>query len=133
MRVRNYEKKELIVFLIIISFIIEFIFFISLIIIKEDKYLKISSVVVKDNIVLIMVNKKERKVLYDNKVLFCNDKKIKYKILEDRGVVLKKKYYEILIEFKFPKKKKTNDLLELVIKKERIRLIEIFKTIMEGG
>lgn len=133
MRVRNYEKKELIVFLIIISFIIEFIFFISLIIIKEDKYLKISSVVVKDNIVLVMVNKKERKVLYDNKVLFCNDKKIKYKILEDRGVVLKKKYYEILIEFKFPKKKKTNDLLELVIKKERIRLIEIFKTIMEGG
>lgn len=133
MRVRNYEKKELIVFLIIISFIIEFIFFISLIIIKEDKYLKISSVVVKDNIVLVMVNKKERKVLYDNKVLFCNDKKIKYKILEDRGVVLKKKYYEILIEFKFPKKKKTNDLLELIIKKERIRLIEIFKTIMEGG
>ena len=132
MKVRNYEKTGIIHFLIVLIITLEILFIIFLITLKENKYLKISSIVVKDNIVLVMVNKEERKLLYNNKKLYYEDQQIKYKILEDKGIVLKKKYYEILIKFKFPKHKKTNDILELVIKKERIRLIEIFKTIMEG-
>ena len=134
MKVRNYEKKEFIIFLSILIFIIEIIFFIVLFNTKDNKYIKVSSIVIKDNLVLVVVSKNTRKTIYSNKVLYLNDSLKKYKIVEDRGVVLKKNnknYYELVLEVDF-KNKKVNDILELVIKYKKFRLIEIFKLIWEG-
>ena len=134
MKVRNYEKKEFIIFLSILVFIIEIIFFIVLFNTKDNKYIKVSSIVIKDNLVLVVVSKNTRKTIYSNKVLYLNDSLKKYKIVEDRGVVLKKNnknYYELVLEVDF-KNKKVNDILELVIKYKKFRLIEIFKLIWEG-
>lgn len=134
MKVRNYEKKEFIIFLSILIFIIEIIFFIVLFNTKDNKYIKVSSIVIKDNLVLVVVSKNTRKTIYSNKVLYLNDSLKKYKIVEDRGVVLKKNnknYYELVLKVNF-KNKKVNDILELVIKYKKFRLIEIFKLIWEG-
>ena len=134
MKVRNYEKKDFIIFLSILIFIVLIIFFIVLFNTKENKYIKVSSIVIKDNLVLVVVSKNTRKTIYSNKVLYLNDSLKKYKIVEDRGVVLKKNnknYYELVLEVDF-KNKKVNDILELVIKYKKFRLIEIFKLIWEG-
>lgn len=134
MKARNYEKKEFVIFLSILIFIIEIIFFIVLFNTKDNKYIKVSSIVIKDNLVLVVVSKNTRKTIYSNKVLYLNDSLKKYKIVEDRGVVLKKNnknYYELVLEVDF-KNKKVNDILELVIKYKKFRLIEIFKLIWEG-
>ena len=136
MKVRNYEKKELVIFLMILLLLSELLVIVILSTIKMDKYFKTTGVVVKDNLVLVVVDKKERKIIYSNKVLFFNNCKRKYEIVEDRGIVMKKNktsYYQLLLKFKFKDKKiKTNDVLDIVFIKEKIRLIEIFKIIWEG-
>lgn len=132
MKTRNYEKKELINFLILLVLISEIIFVFLLFKVKEDKYIKINSIVIKDNLVLVVVDKNNRKVIYSNEVLYLDDKLKDYKIREDRGLVIDKKYYQILLELE-TENKKTNDVLELVIKSKKFRLIEMFKIIWEGG
>lgn len=135
MRVRNYERKELITFFIVLLVLIEIIVVISLCTIKIDKLFKINGVVVKDNLVLIVVSSSEREIIYSNKVLFFNNRKYKFEIVEDRGVVMKKrnnKYYQLLLKFPF-NDKSANDILEIVFIREKMRLIEMFKIIWEGG
>ena len=135
MRVRNYEKNILIYLFILFLTVIEVLFFFYLYNKKMYIYESLNGVVVKDNLVLLIVSEENNKILNKNKYMFINGEKIKYKIYEDRGYVIKnkkEKYKEILLEFKFDKKYKTNDSLQLVLKKEKIRIIEIFKIIWEG-
>jgi len=136
LKLKNYEKKYLAVFLSVIFIIFELITLLLLNIIKIYKYHIISSVVIKKDLALVVVSKTERKMLYDNSKFYLNANLVKYEIIEDRGVVLKKdkdSYYEILIKVKFDKNYKANDNITFSCKKEKIRLIEIFKSIWEGG
>ena len=136
MKVRNYEKKNLVMFFMILLLIVEGLVIIILSTIKVEKYTKISGVVIKDNLVLLVVDKDERGIIYSNKVLFFDNHKFKYKIIEDRGIVLKKNrknYYQLVLSFNFKNKYKANDIVEIVLVKEKMRLIEIFKIIWEGG
>lgn len=135
MKIRNYERKELITVFIVLLLLTEIIVVISLTTIKINNYFKVNGVVVKDNLMVIMVSSSERKIIYSNKVLFFNNKRFKFEIVEDRGIVMKKKndkYYQLLLKFPF-EDKSANDILEIVFIKEKIRLIEIFKIIWEGG
>ena len=135
MKVRNYEKKTLIYILLIFLILLEIIIVILLYKNKINIYENIPGVVVKDNLVVLIVNDKTKKIIYKNTLLYLNNKKIKYEIIEDRGYVLKRnkeKYSEILISFKFDKNYKVNDSLQLMFKKKKIRIIEIFKIIWEG-
>ena len=134
MKVRNYEKKELVSFCMIILLASELLLSIMLYTIKVNDYYKMQSIVVKDDLVLLVVSKEERKIIYSNKTLFYDNHKHKYKIVEDRGIVIKrnnKNYYQLLLKFNFSKKI-TNDTLDLVFIKKRMHLIEIFKIIWEG-
>ena len=135
MKTRNYERKDLIIFLIILLLGFELISIIVLLTIKTNKYFKISGIVIKDNLIFVIVNKDERRIVYSDKVLYYNNKRYKYNIVEDRGIVMKKSnenYYQLVLEFKL-KNMKANDVVEIVFIKERMRLIEIFKIIWEGG
>lgn len=135
MKTRNYERKDLIIFLIILLLGFELISIIVLLTIKTNKYFKISGIVIKDNLIFVIVNKDERRIVYSDKVLYYNNKRYKYNIVEDRGIVMKKNnenYYQLVLEFKL-KNMKANDVVEIVFTKERMRLIEIFKIIWEGG
>ena len=135
MKIKKYEKFSLVISMCIIIFIIEVIFTFLLITTKEYKYKKINGVVVKDDLVDIVIPSKEKNIIYKNKYLYLNDKKIKFKIVEEKKNVYKhnkEKYHELLVSYKFDKKYKTSDILSISIKKEKYRLIEIFKLIWEG-
>lgn len=135
MKIRNYEKTKLLKLGIIFIFILEILFIIYLINKKIYSYNRISTIVQSKNIVVTIVSKEERKILYNNSILFYKDKKIKYKIIKDNGIIMErnnKEYYEILLEFKFDKNYKTNDTLIITLRKNKRKLIEIFKLIWDG-
>lgn len=134
MKVRNYEKKDLLIFLSIIFIILEVVFIIGLYINKMYDYKKVTAIVLKENLLIIVASKEERKLFYNNSFLYLNSKKEKYKISRDSGVIMTKneeKYYELLIKTKFDKKYKPNDTLTVSLKTKKQRLINIFKVI--GG
>lgn len=135
MKIRNYEKNKILKLGIIFIILIEIIFVAYLINNKIYSYNMISTIVQNKNIVTTIVSKEERKILYNNSILFYDDKKIKYKIIEDHGIIMErnnKEYYEILLEFKFDKNYKTNDNLIITLRKDKKKLIEIFKLIWDG-
>ena len=135
MKVRNYEKQELIIFILIILILIEIISFIILFNHKVYKQNKLTGIINNDNIVTVIVDKYDKKLLYKNRKLYLNDKYLRYEILEDKGYITKKdnnKYYEILIKVKTPKNKKSSDYVELSIKNKKIKVFELLKSIGEG-
>jgi len=135
MKVKNYEKKNLVVFFTVFFLILELIFFLVLTIKKTYSYDILSGIVMKKDLVIVVVSKKERNLLSQNKFLNLDDKKMKYKILEDHGPIIskgKEKYYEIILKFSFPREYKANDILTISLKNKKYQLIEIFKIIWEG-
>lgn len=135
MKVRNYEKKTFINIMLIFLVLLEITIFVLFSINKINIYENVSGIVVKDDLVVLIINNKTKKIIYKNSLLYLNNKKLKYEIVEDRGYVLKRNkedYSEILISFKFDKNYKVNDSLQLTLKKEKINIIEIFKIIWEG-
>lgn len=141
MKIKKYESNEIIIVLSIIFIIITITLFVSLFKRKEYKYDELTGIVLGDNLLIIVAEEKTRKTIYNNSSMYLNSKKEKYKIVEDNGVILtkdKNKYYELLVKIKFDKKYKSNDTIKLSIKTEKIktekmRLIEMFKIIWEGG
>ena len=69
MKVRNYEKKELVSFCMIVLLASELLLSIMLYTIKVNDYYKIQSIVVKDDLVLLVVSREERKIIY-SKMLY---------------------------------------------------------------
>ena len=135
MKTRKYEKFSLVLFLCLFVLFLEFIFILFLFNNKEYKYDQYTGVVVKDNLMTIIIPNEKRKVLYKNRYLYHNDKKIKYKIIEEKKNLYKnngKQYHELLIDFRFDKKYRTSDVVTISIKKEKYRLIEMFKLIWDG-
>ena len=136
MKVRNYEKQGLIIFILIVLITIEIISFLVLFKYKVYKYKKLTGIISNKNIVTLVVDKNDKKLLYKNKKVYIDNKLLKYEIIEDKGYIVKKdniKYYEILIETKTPKNKKTSDYLELSIKNKKINILKLLKKIGEGG
>lgn len=135
MKLRNYEKKTMVITMCLIIFLCELTLLFVLYKEKEYKYEDINGIVMKDNIVVLILSKEEKQLIYKNRFLYVDDKKIDFKIIEDKNVIIKnnnKKYYEVLIGFKFNKKYKVNDSILISIKEEKYRLIEIFKIIWDG-
>lgn len=136
LKLKNYEKKSFIIFISIL-FIVSLIAFIILLFTKKEyHYNKMSGIVLDKDLVILVVDDKERKNIYNNTFLYLNSKKERYKIIEDKGIILKKEkmnYHEILVKINFDKDYKINDTINLSIKTKKIRLIEIFKIIWEGG
>lgn len=135
MKTKKYEQQSFVIFACVLILILEIIFVITIYKHKEYKYEKLTATVIKDNLVVLVISSNTKKVLYKNKYLYLNDKKKKYKIIEEKQSVIKKgkkKYYEVLINYKFDKQYKTSDIMFISIKKEKYRIIEIFKLIWDG-
>lgn len=135
MKVRNYEKQELMIFILSILIIIEIISFVFLFRYKVYEYKKLTGIITNKNIITLILDKNEKKILNKNKNIYLNNKLLKYKIIEDKGVIVKnnnKKYYEVLIKVKTPKDKKSSDYVNLSIKDKKINTIKLFKKIGEG-
>ena len=69
MKVRNYEKQGLIIFILIVLITIEIISFIVLFKYKVYKYKKLTGIISNKNIVTLVVDKNDKKLLYKNKNL----------------------------------------------------------------
>ena len=136
MKVRNYEKQGLIILILIILIVIEIFSFIVLFKYKVYKYKKLTGVISNTNMITLVVDKNDKELLYKNKKVYLNDKQIEYRIIENKGYIIKKnntKYYEILIKTKTPKNKKISDYVELSIKNKKINILKLLKKIGEGG
>ncbi|MBR5370422.1 MAG: hypothetical protein IK137_03875 [Bacilli bacterium] len=135
MKVRNYEKQVIIIFILIILITIEILSFIVLYNYKVYKYKKLTGIISNNNIVTLIIDKNDKELLYKNKKIYLNNKLLEYKILENKGYITKKdntKYYEILINVKTPKNKKSSDYVELSIKNKKINILKLLKKIGEG-
>ena len=135
MRVHNYEKYTLVFILSVFLIVVEIMSFICIFSMRVFCYRRISGIVLRKNVILVVVTEEERKILYKNHTVIFNDKKVSYKIEEDRGVLLKKNskmYYEILIDINTPKDKKYNDVFEFTIQDRKKKILNIIKTMWEG-
>ena len=70
--------------------LLEISFFIYLSLTKIYQYKKISGIVLKDDHLILILDAKERKILYKNTFCYLNSKKKKYLIKEDKGVIITK-------------------------------------------
>ena len=134
MKVRNYEKQELVIFTLLILIIIEIFSFIFLFSYKLFEYKKINGIITNNNIVSLVVDKTDKKILNKNNKIYFNNKELRYKVIEDKGVITKKNnknYYEILIKIKTPKNK-INEIINLSIRDKKTSVIKLFKKIGEG-
>lgn len=134
MKVRNYEKSEFTIFIIILVFILEILLVLFLSKYKVYEYKILTGIVSKKNLVTLVINKNEKELLNKNKKIYINNKYLDYKIIEDRGYLTKKnniKYYEVIIKVKT--KEESNDVVKLSIKDKKIECIRLLKKIWEGG
>ena len=135
MKVRNYEKTSIIYLIVIVLFILEFSGTILLCTIKKYSYTKISGIVSNKNTIVLIIDEKERKILYKNQTAYIENKIKKYKIIENKGKLFSKNktnYYEIFLNIDFSNKYKPNDVIELSIKNNKYHLIKIFNVIWGG-
>ena len=131
MRLKKYEKISLITILSILIIIISISFIVLLFIKKEMCYLKLNGVVYNKNIVVILVDKNDKKIIYKNNCLYIENIKYKYKIEEEQEIK-KNKLYELKLSFKFKDNYNQNDLVRITIMKNKESIINIMKKIWKG-
>ena len=132
----KYERFGIIIFLIIVLIVFEIVFIISIINNKNELYVSYSGIVMKNNRGLFIINNDDMNIIYKNRYLYFKGKKIKYSIEKITKNVIKKdnnKYNEVIIIFKFSKKKyKDNDVINISIRNEKEPIISMFKIIWKG-
>lgn len=132
---KKYENLTKIKIITVLLIIIQLIFILLMTNYKVYKDKTLTCIVMNKNICLLVLDDKEKELLHKNMKLYVNDKENTFKIIEDNNVVVtngKKKYKEILIKVDLVKSYKTNDTVKLTIRERKIKLIGIFKVILEG-
>lgn len=132
---KKYEDLTKIKIITVLLIIIQLIFILLMTNYKVYKNKTLTCIVMNKNICLLVLDDKEKELLHKNMKLYVNNKENTFKIIEDNNVVVtngKKKYKEILIRVDLVKSYKTNDTVNLTIRERKIKLIEIFKVILEG-
>ena len=134
MKIKNYEKFQLLYISIIVLIIIECIFFIILEKYKMEIYQTIPAIVVDQNTLVITIIKKEKQLLYKGNYIYIDNKKIKYKIIKDNKYTIdKENYCELTIYLDKRISKKEKDIVTITILKEKEKSIKIFQKIKDGG
>ena len=134
MKLRNYEKRCGILFLITIFFIAICGLVIYTVFFKVNSYYLIRGVVFKDDLLEVMVSDEELKILHKNGHLYIKDKEYDYNISDvilDALVRDKNNYNIVYIECKLDNEKE-NDIVDLVFLDERVYLFKIFELIWKG-
>lgn len=134
MKLRNYEKRGEVLFFITVFFVGIVIFICCSIFYKIPNYYLVQGIVFRDNLLEIMADEDDKKLLYQNGVVYIDNKKIKYDLVNviDNALVNNDKNYSLVYLECFLDDEKENDVIDLVFIKNRIRLFEIFKLIWES-
>ena len=135
MKSKKYESMTLIRTVIFILFLIVLILVIFSLNKNIRTYKVINSTVFKDDIVEVLVNDRELKMIYDNKYLFLNRKKVLIDIVEINKSVLVRKnknYHNALLRVKLNKNSKVNDVKSLVLFNRKVNVFEMIRIIWKG-
>lgn len=135
MKYKKYEQLSFVLFMSTMIIILELLFLIFIITNKEYNYKICTGIVMKKDRLMLIISKKDKEILYKNKYLYVRDIKKAYKIVEDKNIEItndNKRYYEVIINYKFEKNYRVNDTISVTIKNRKYRLIEMFKLIWDG-
>lgn len=121
----KYEDFSIVIFILIITIIMEIIFFISLFNLKISTYKVFSGVISNHNHINIIVNKVELDILRDNKRLFYKNKYYDYEIESmDRESI--NNYILVIIKTKIKSKE---DVVSISVLDNKISFTKIFRII----
>lgn len=121
----KYEDFSIVIFILIITIIMEIIFFISLFNLKISTYKVFSGVISNNNHINIIVNKMELDILRDNKRLFYKNKYYDYEIESiDRESI--NNYILVIIKTKIKSKE---DVVSISVLDNKISFTKIFRII----
>ena len=129
----NYENEVVILISIFIFFLgiigLTFLAFTK----KINTYCLLPGIIKEDGLVEVMVNQKQLKLLYANKVLFVDDVRLKFDIVKVNKDILvknKDKYSLVIIKTKVLGKKK--DVVNLILCNKRVKLYKMFEMVWKG-
>lgn len=132
----KYKKTQLIISVMILLFIIELCFFNYCMNNDIKIYKKLNGVIISDNIVQLLVDDHELKILYSNKYVYIKNKRYKKeehnitkKILKRRG----KYYHYISLNINLETKYKMNDVIPITVYDKKEKIISIFKILFKEG
>lgn len=128
MKQKKYENYFLYLIIVIVITIIELLLIFYIFNKRIYKYTLLTGIV-ENKELLLVVNKNERSILYQNSVLYLDDQKKKYKIISDQK---NNDYYQIIIKLKINKQYKDNDIIKLNFKEKKYRIARIIKDIIGG-
>lgn len=126
---KNYENIKFIIIILFILIILELVFIFRLSNKKLYEYKNYSAVVFSNNLAYVITSKKDTKNFYKNNCLYIDSKKIKYKIdhVNDRITLTDKIIYnQVFIRFKFKKKYRDGDVINISIKDKKVSFLNIF-------
>ena len=127
---KNYEKKETILIVSVIFFLLEILTFTNIVLEKEFSYKTMNGIILENNKILLLSNKKELKDIKKNSYFYENDKKVNYKIIEEKEILPNEK--EIILEVKKQKSYKKNSPIIISIKDKKITRLNLIKNIWRG-
>lgn len=131
MKKKHYEETSIIYFSIFILLIVEIIFILEFPKIKVDTYENYTTILLENNELYFLVNKKERKILYENSQVYLNNKKIKYEIIKDT-LLEDKKHYEVIVKISKKLALDKNETITVAIRKNKINMIDMIKQAWGG-
>lgn len=131
MKLKNYEKKGIIVFFIIILLLGVIALTIFTFIYKMPAYYSITGVIFKDDLIEVMITDEELKKIHNNGYFYIYDKKYKYDIKEvvNNALVQNSKNYNLTYIECLLEKEKEKDVIEMVFKDKNVKLFKIFEVI----
>lgn len=131
MKLRNYEKKSIVVFFITILLFGILGLAIFTCFYKIPTYRVITGVVFKDDLIEVMVTDSELKQMYKNSMFYIDDKKYNYSIEEVilKALVKDHENYNVVYIGCLIDDRKENDVVELVFRNEKVKLFKMFEVI----
>lgn len=131
MKLKNYEKKSAVTFFIAILLLGMFGFIIFTFFYKIPTYHIITGVVFKDDLIEAIVSDNELKQLYQNSTFYIDNVKYKYSIEEVvlKAMVKKHENYHIVYIGCLMRDDGENDIVEIVLRDEKVKLFKIFEVI----
>jgi len=136
MKLKNFEKKQGILWLVFFTSIGNIFLFFVTNFIKINQYYITSAIIRNDNLLEVMINEKELPIVYKNSFFYIDQKKVHFQIYEVISDVYTQdniSYYTILLQCNISSKKlKDKDIVSLVLLDKRKKLYKIFETIWKG-
>ena len=131
MKLRNYENKFAVLFLVIIFFMFIFLLCLFSYFYRVTNYVLIGGVVFKDDVIEVMVLEDEKNLIYSNGSMYIDGNKYSYDIINviDSALVKNGSKYSIMYLKCLVNDFSENSVVNLVFIKDRGRLYEFLKLI----